>query len=67
MKNILLMSVLLALGAGVMAEESAPDFNTLLMRATVLTGSSAYHWRVVRPWIRLSTLFTDFRDGRVPK
>ena len=40
--------------------------NMLLMRATVLLGSSAYHWRVVRWWIRLSRLFTDFRDGRVP-
>jgi hypothetical protein len=38
----------------------------LLMRATVLLGSSAYHWRVVRWWMRPSRLFTDFRDGRVP-
>ena len=40
--------------------------NMLPMRATVLLGSSAYHWRVVRWWMRPSRLFTDFRDGRVP-
>jgi hypothetical protein len=38
----------------------------LLMRATVLAGSSGYHWRVVRSWIRLSKLLTAFLDGRVP-
>src|SRR5271169_7120486 len=38
----------------------------LLMRATVLLGSSAYHWCAVRWWMRPSRLFTDFRDGRMP-
>src|ERR1700751_2715305 len=38
----------------------------LLIRATVFLGLSTYHWFDVRAWIRLSKLFTDFFEGRMP-